>query len=221
MISSTRNVFRSAIAVVALVAGFVVLMRAATAQEEGKLDTEQDAAFTQRLFAAVPGKDKTYVCFTRVYDPAHLAAHPKQKVSAMKLLVTSEQSEEDKTWQSFSFRLGLKYRTRSGAFDSSGNCGHASITEETKGQPRISCGVDCDGGGISFGLTPDNKSAMLYVERVRIWRDNRPDDEASTSLVGGADDKVFRLDRTKLDECASLVEDRKELAAMRSIAHKR
>lgn len=221
MISSTSSIFRSATAVVALVAGFVVLMRAASAQEEGKLDPAQDAAFTQRVYAAVPGKDKTYACFTRVYDPAHLAAHPKQKVGAMKLLVTSEQSEEDKTWQSFSFRLGLTYRTRRGAFDSSGNCGHASIGDDTKGQPRIHCSVDCDGGGMSFGLTPDNKSAMLYVERVRIWRDNAPDEEESKSLVGGADDKVFRLDRIRLEDCASLVEDRKELAAMRSVAHKR
>src|ERR1700712_297085 len=90
MISSTSNIFRSVIAVVALVAGFVMLMRAATAQEEGKLDPAQDAAFMQRVFAAAPGKDKTYACFTRVYDAPHLAAHPKQKVSAMKLLVTSE-----------------------------------------------------------------------------------------------------------------------------------
>ena len=221
MISSTSSVFRSAIAVVALVAGFVVLLRAASAQEEdGKLDPAQDAAFTQRVLAAVPGKDKTYACFTRVYDAPHLAAHPKQKVSAMKLLVTSEPDEETKV-QSFSFRLGLAYRTRKGAFDSSGGCSHASIGEGTKGQPRIHCSVDCDGGGISFGMTPDNNSAMLYVARVRIWRDNAPDEEASMSLVGGADDKVFRLDRIRLEDCASLVEDRKELAAMRSVANKR
>ena len=35
------------------------------------------------------------------------------------------------------------------------------------------------------------------------------------ALNAGADDKVFRLDRTKLDECTPLVADRKELAAMR------
>jgi len=220
MISSTSSIFRSVIAVVALVAGFVMLMRAATAQEDGKLDPAQDAAFMQRVFAAAPGKDKTYACFTRVYDAPHLAAHPKQKVSAMKLLVTTEIDDETKA-QRFSFRLGLKYRTRSGNFDSSGDCSHASIGEGTKGQPRIHCSVDCDGGGISFGLTPDNKSAMLYVEQVRIWRNGNVDEEASDSLVGGADDKVFRLDRIRLDDCASLVEDRKELAAMRTLSRKR
>jgi hypothetical protein len=219
MISRHSSVIRSAIAIATLVAGFFMLLRAANAQD-GALTPEQDAAYTQRLFAAAPGKDaKTYACFVRTYDPAHLAAHPKQKVAAMKLLVTSEYMIDDSR-QHFSFRLGLKYRHRTGNFDSSGDCAHASISEGTKGQPRVSCSVDCDGGGISFGLTPDNKSAMLYVERVRIWRGKDPDEEASSSLVGGADDRVFRLDRTTLANCAALVEDRQELAAMRSVANK-
>jgi hypothetical protein len=40
-------------------------------------------------------------------------------------------------------------------------------------------------------------------------------DHSATGLTGGAGDKVFRLDRTNLSECTSLVTDRKELAAMR------
>jgi hypothetical protein len=35
------------------------------------------------------------------------------------------------------------------------------------------------------------------------------------SLTGGADDRVFRLARANLNECTSLVSDRKELAAIR------
>jgi hypothetical protein len=211
-------VCRSAIAVLALVAGFFFLLRAANAQD-GKLEPAQEAAFTQRVFAAVPAKGKTYACFTRAYDAGHLAGHPKQKVSAMKLLVTSEYMDEDKA-QHLSFRLGLKYRHRSGNFDTSGDCFHPAIGEDTRGQPRVHCAVDCDGGGVSFGLTPDNKSAMLYVDQVRIWRNNNYDEEASDSLVGGADDRVFRLDRASAGDCASLVQDRKELASLRSVAHR-
>ena len=33
---------------------------------------------------------------------------------------------------------------------------------------------------------------------------------------GGADDRVFRLDRAPLEMCRALVTDRKELAAMRT-----
>ncbi|WP_213288494.1 hypothetical protein [Bradyrhizobium sp. sGM-13] len=37
-----------------------------------------------------PLSQKTYACFVRRYDANHLAQHPKQKISAMKLLVTAE-----------------------------------------------------------------------------------------------------------------------------------
>ncbi len=44
---------------------------------------------------------------------------------------------------------------------------------------------------------------------------NKPDDEARDALSAGADDKVFRVDRTETSDCAELVTDRKELAAIR------
>jgi hypothetical protein len=156
----------------------------------------------------------------RSYDAAHLAQHPLQKVTSMKLLVTAEKMPEMENL-SHSFRLGLTFRNRSGNFDSSGFCGNARINEGQK-TPRMGCLVDCDGGGIEVGLSPDNRSAMLYVESVRIWRNNKPDDEASTtSLRGGADDRIFRLDRVSLDQCRPLVHDRKELAAMRDVSKRR
>jgi hypothetical protein len=50
---------------------------------------------------------------------------------------------------------------------------------------------------------------------VRIWQNNKPDEEDALALEGGADDRVFRLDRADLEECRALVADRQELAAMR------
>jgi hypothetical protein len=191
----------------------------APAVAEDGPSAEAKTAFTERMFAAAPSKAKTYACFTRIYDANHLAKHPLQKVSAMKLLVTAETEPNEPI--TYNFRMGLKYRARSGDFDSSGQCSHVA-TEGGKPELRFGCSVDCDGGGISVGLTPDNKAAMLHVESVRIWRNNKPDDEASmTSLKGGADDRVFRLVRTSLDQCASLVHDRKELAAMRHVSNRR
>ena len=87
----------------------------------------------------------------------------------------------------------------------------------TKGgnEVRLGCGVDCEGGGIGVALSKDDRSAIVRLERVRVWQNNKPDDDAERSLVGGADDRIFRLDRTDTSECASLVTDRKELAALR------
>ncbi len=170
------------------------------------------ATFNARMYAGAPG-DKAYACFVRHYDAEHLARHPKQKVASMKLLISAEYDKEDKELHN-SFRLGFRYRHRSGDFDSSGSCGHAMFTKNGD-EVRLGCGVDCEGGGIGVALSKDDKSAIVRLARVRVWQNNKPDDDAEESLVAGADDKIFRLDRTDNRECASLVTDRKELAALR------
>ena len=181
------------------------------AQAQDGIDKAKAAAFDNRMFAG-PFGEKTYACFVRRYDANHLAQHPKQKVSAMKLLVTAENPPEEKI-TNYSFRLGFKYRHRPGNFDSSGFCSHV-VAEDKGNEIRFGCGVDCEGGGINVAMK-DDKSALIRLERIRIWERNKPDDDASNDLVAGADDKIFRLDRAELRECAELVTDRKELAALR------
>ncbi|MDA9421439.1 MULTISPECIES: hypothetical protein [Bradyrhizobium] len=170
-------------------------------------------AFNARLYAGTPG-DKSYACFVRRYDAGHLARHPKQKVASMKLLVSAETDREDKQLHN-SFRLGFRYRHRHGDFDTSGSCGSHAVLLSQGDEVRMGCGVDCEGGGIEVGLSRDNKSAIIRLEQVRVWQNNKPDDEAEQSLVAGAEDRIFRLDRADNSECASLVTDRRELAALR------
>jgi hypothetical protein len=171
--------------------------------------------YSKRMFGSNFGKqDKSYACFVRRYDADHLAKHPLQKVNAMILLVTAETDAEDKT-VNYSFRLGLKFRNRPGNFDSSGSCGHASASQVSADRLHLGCGVDCDGGGISVELSNGDKSTLIRLDSIRIWNNNKPDEEGF-SLSGGADDRVFRLDRANTEQCRSLVTDRKELAAMRT-----
>ncbi|OSI21762.1 hypothetical protein [Bradyrhizobium canariense] len=178
-------------------------------REASKAEAE---TFNVRMYAGEPG-NKAYACFVRRYDAEHLAHHPKQKVASMKLLISAEMDTEDKQLHN-SFRLGFRYRHRSGDFDSSGSCHHAVFTKDGT-EIRLGCGVDCEGGGIGVALSKDDKSAVVRLARVRVWQNNKPDEDAELSLVAGADDGIFRLDRTDNKECASLVTDRKELAALR------
>lgn len=172
---------------------------------------DADEAFVKRLFGKPAGPERSSACFERAYDASHLAHHPLQKVSVMKLLVTAEPEPESKALV-YSFRLRLRYRNRRGEFESTGECGRA----ETADSGRFGCGVDCDGGGIEVALAKDNKSVLVKVERIRTWRANAPGDDASSqSLLGGTDDRLFRLDRTRLEDCKSLVTDREELATLR------
>ncbi|MDA9433134.1 hypothetical protein [Bradyrhizobium sp. CCBAU 51627] len=195
----------------ALVA-FVSVARAEEADDIREASKTEAETFNARMYAGTPGKT-AFACFVRRYDAEHLARHPKQKVASMKLLVSAETDGEDKQFHN-SFRLGFRYRHRSGDFDSSGSCHHTVLTKEGN-EVRLGCGVDCEGGGIGIALSKDDKSAIVRLDSVRVWLHNKPDDEAERSLVAGSDDAIFRLDRADNSECAALVTDRKELAALR------
>jgi hypothetical protein len=199
-------------AILMLAASFASASLVNISHAQDGIDKAKADALDSRMFAGAPGR-KSYACFVRHYDSDHLAHHPKQKVTTMKLLMTAEIPSDEKVLN-YSFRLGVKYRHRSGNFDSSGSCNHV-VAEDTGHEIRFGCGVDCDGGGLDVALSKDDKSATVRLERVRIWRRNSPDDEAADDLVAGADDRIFRVDRTDVRECAELVTDRKELAAIR------
>lgn len=188
------------------------------AAEPDEITAEARAAFDKRMFTVEPAqKGKIYACFTRRYDAAHLAVHPDQKVKTMKLLVSTEWLEDD-TAPMYSFHLGMTFRNKRGDFDSSGGCNHVRVEESTD-EVRLGCGVDCDGGGIGIALVRDDRSAMVRLDRVRIWphgADLDEDGSVKGELVAGKDDGAFRLDRTGIDDCRSLVIDREEHAALLS-----
>jgi hypothetical protein len=201
---------RRSLAVLAVSVLLIVAGSGARAEEPKK-----GLEFAKRAFAVdVSKQQKSYACFVRKYDAAHLAKHPLQKVSAMTLLLNAEMDQEAQSF-GYSFRLGVKFRDRPGDFDSSGSCGHAEVNEDSKGKEQMGCGVDCDGGGIAVEIGKTDSTVLVRLDSIRIWRNNKPDEEG-LNLSGGADDRVFRLDRAPLEMCRSLVTDRKELAAMRT-----
>jgi hypothetical protein len=198
----------SFVSVAAITMLAIVAASGACAEDAAKSD-----AYAQRMFAGKIGKPKSHACFARVYDAAHLAKHPKQKVRAMTLLVTAEKVPEDEKLN-YSFSLGVAFRDRPGKFTSGGSCGHPVASEVSADKLQIGCGVDCDGGGLSIELANHDKSILARLDRIRIWRNDKPDDEEALSLEAGADDGVFRLDRVSLDQCRSLMANDKERSAM-------
>jgi hypothetical protein len=53
------------------------------------------------------------------------------------------------------------------------------MSEMPSGIEHLGCSVDCDGGGISVELTTDNKATLIRPDSIRIWTNNKPDDEVS------------------------------------------
>lgn len=199
------------LAFAALAAG----LGAAAAEEAAGPDAAAKQAFAGRLFAGKIADKKSYACFVRRYDAAHLARHPLQKVTGMRLLVDSEPGAEG-DGRGYNFRMGVTFRDKSGRFESGGSCG-VHFDDDKAGTLMLGCGVDCDGGGIGVEMAKGDKddAVLLKLERVRIWKpDDTSDDDDFQSLSAGADDGTFRLDRVALDECRSLVSDKDERSAM-------
>lgn len=191
--------------------GLAQVVHAPYAHASDAIDQNRADTFDKNMFTRPPG-DKASACFMRRYDADHLARHPKQKVATMKLLVTAEMAEGEPRL-SYAFHLGVNFRRRAGDFESSGYCDHATA-EGNGGEIRFGCGGDCESGGIDVALSKDNKSAIVRLEQIVVWKNNKPDPDGDVVLEG-RDDKIFRLDRVDAQECASLVGDSEQLAALR------
>jgi hypothetical protein len=187
----------------------VLLPQAALAQDiNDKSDKAREAAFDKRVFGG-PIRDKAVACFARRYEASHLAQHPKQKVSSMKLLVTAENHPKEPT--SYAYKVGVQFRNKPGNFDGGSSCSHM-VDEDSKKAISFSCDVECGGGGLEIAMAKDDTSAIVKLEVIGVYDRKHPKGDAVT-LEGGADDKVFRLDRVDNSECAELL-NHKEMASL-------
>jgi len=198
-----------------LVAACLSLLATAAAAQPDR-EAARIADFAKRMFATKSFDEKTSACFMRSYDAAHLARHPKQTVSAMRMLISAEKLEGDESL-SYAFKLGAKFRDRKGDYASAMDCGYAYMSEVKREGVRVSCKESCEGGGIEIALAPDGKAVIVKLDSINLWlADNPQDADAQFALNGGADDKVFRLERVDNELCRSLVkgDDEDEVAAL-------
>jgi hypothetical protein len=193
--------------VLPLVAAVAAASPLAAHAEDG-LDPAKEKAFDARVFGGPIG-NKASACFVRRYDAGNLAQHPKQKVAAIKPLVTAENHTGEPA--SYAYKAGFQFRNRPGNFDGGSSCSH--MVEEEGDEIRFTCDVECGGGGLDIAMSKDNKSAIVHLEVIGVWDRKHPKRDAVT-LEGGADDKVFRVDRVDTSECAELIVGRKELASL-------
>jgi hypothetical protein len=161
--------------------------------------------FVGRIFGPSAGKGPSYACFTRAYVPTHLAAHPKQNVTTMTLLAVHGADDPAKPIDA---RLRVTFRSVRGALATGGYCGIAGAAAH--------CGIECDGGEIDVTLEPAGTALVGIPFRARLWDPAKPDEDPD-SVKGkfGADDKTFRLTRTRLADCLPLAYNAGERKALK------
>jgi hypothetical protein len=170
--------------------------------------------FDKRLLMLAPAQEKARNCYLRRYDAAHLKARPQQKVESVGLCVEVERMMPDGKGEPvryiYNFDFAAKLRGRAAVLTTGGECGFSHMPpEELKrvaGKP-IWCGVDCDGGGVRVEPRKDGAELRVSLERIRVSSEcgGGDDDSKSFDIEGGADDKVFIVPRTSVDDYRAFV----------------
>jgi hypothetical protein len=151
---------------------------------------------------------KAEACFGRIYDAAHLSAHPKQRVTSFHIArqfredpnlevdPTPEQEMKDIDGEHGRVLVTayVRFRDKKGVYSNGLSCG--------QNDGKVFCGIDCDGG--SFNLKPSGQSLLLENNGfVVVGGCGASEDEQENEeyVRPGADDKTFRLDPKPFAAC--------------------
>jgi hypothetical protein len=137
-------------------------------------------------------KETVLGCFVRIYTGTHLANHPDQIVTVVKLSI---KKVARRVYYDYDFTLQMKLRGRTKILETAGYCKNEG--------PGIKCQVECDGGGIY--VAPHAGHAMMFLDRIRMsvcGKDYVLD--GGEDISGGKDDRKFLLDRVDGALCAGM-----------------
>jgi hypothetical protein len=122
-------------------------------------------------------------CYARVYDAAHLASHPEQRVAAISLRQSDLLDPEGR------LVLTLGFTLRNGeAYGAEAYC--------SAGRAGASCGIEGDGG--SFDLSLSGEDLRLEVGEFLMVEGAS---DFSPDLADGGDDRVFLLRPSAFAAC--------------------
>ena len=152
------------------------------------------------LAKLVPPEPGAHACFKRVYDAEHLAKHPDQTVTSMELRLAYYAFDPDKYnpkgQRNYFFDLVVQRRGETRKLSGIGEC-------IPYGFWGISCGIDCDGGGLDITRKLDGSVVVDLTPfgRIRMTRSCGDGQEDYVDLEPGKDDKTFRLYPMEQEEC--------------------
>lgn len=171
----------------------------------------------------VPPVDGKTACFTRVYDAAHLKAHPKQKTTSMTVWLRYDKAP-DAAEGSLTLGMALAQRGDPKPYFAQGSCSWVvGGNRDIKDRPVVkafkkNAGGACsmfgrpdvfdvlsaeEGGELILDRGKDKDTLMLYLDSVlaMVRRTARAN---SVGVELGADDRVFQLSRTDARNCAAI-----------------
>lgn len=151
-----------------------------------------------QLDALIAPEHGAVSCWARTYDSGHLARHPQQTVTRMRLALDLWIDPQGGA-RSHGFALSVARRGEEGPASAGGLCHDRA--------DGVGCYVDCDGGG--FLLRRSQRADALLLDMRHLgWIALRDCDEDEGDaprrppLTPGRDDRVFLLYRVEARHCA-------------------
>lgn len=148
-------------------------------------------------------------CFVRLYDAAHMAAHPKQKVTGIAFAYVPSRTfegegEPQPMWDQYSeipsfsaqIIVTLKGEKRTG-FGS-------AYCQAGSDKNQIACGIEGDGGSFTLNSRPDGRFSLVNPQgfAVEFPPGAGDDSEYEPAMIEAKDDHAsFLLDIGKGDLC--------------------
>ena len=180
-----RRLFRYALALgIASAAPFAATGQPVPPGEEGEL-----ASF-------LPPEEGARICYRRTYSAEHLAKHPDQTVTAVEFRLTYYRHDPDEFYpqgqRNYYFAMLAKRRGEDRTLTAFGEC--------VPGHDGISCGVECDGGGIGVSRRASQQVLLDLTGYGRIRMSEGGDEADAVELEPGKDDHEFLL--TKVEDSA-------------------
>ena len=134
-----------------------------------------------------------------------------QKVSAMKLLVTAEMSEErNRRITNIPPRRDIS--ASSAAITTPAAAAATSVPEDSRDEIHLGCGVDCDGGGINIGDGQGRQIGARAAGARAHLAEQQAGRERATNWSPARTTRFPARPHRASTNAASLVTDRKELA---------
>lgn len=140
------------------------------------------------LQAFFPGTD---TCFSRVYDRAHLAKHPKQRVTSIQIFHPFHGATSP---GDIDYRMAIRFRLKG----KRGDYGPVSLYCKAQAEGTAGCFVEGDGGRITLSKGA-NDTLVLTLTRLQL----EGEFDFSPDLAEGGDDRVLVLRKAPMKACPS------------------
>ncbi len=135
-------------------------------------------------------------CYTRSYASPHLSKHPHQTVTSISLIVGKSVTYTS----AYTALISLQRRGSQKVLSTGLGC--TTIVDE---RGTMSCSVDCDGGSFDLKRAADGSHLHLHLNTPLVLSEgcglSDEEEDAFHILEPGLDDRVFRLNRARPEQC--------------------